>query len=106
MGSRDANGAGAAPDDREADRRTRELFEQWRAEDGTASARLFELHQRWLSALVEREVGAKLRTRVEPADVVQEVGVRLLHYEPKSEDGPLERFRALLRQMTRHVVTD
>jgi RNA polymerase sigma-70 factor (ECF subfamily) len=106
MGSRDAKGAGAAPDDREVDRRTRELFEQWRAGDGSAPARLFELHQRWLAALVEREVGAKLRTRIEPADVVQDVGVKLLHYEPKPEDGPLERFRALLRKMTRHVVTD
>jgi RNA polymerase sigma-70 factor (ECF subfamily) len=96
------------PDHSEGDlaERTLATFREWRGGDDGAAARLFELHEAWLIELVERELGPKLRGRVEPADVVQEIGVKLLAYVPKEEDGPLERFRALCRQIARHVVTD
>jgi RNA polymerase sigma factor (sigma-70 family) len=86
--------------------RTVALFERWRAGDDEAVAALFEMHQDWLSDRVERELGTRLRTRVEPDDVIQEVGVRLLQYEPKPEDGSVDRFRALLRKVAQHIVTD
>ncbi len=86
--------------------RTRELFAQWRAGDQLAAAALFELHEPWLAEQVARSLGAKLRSKVEPADVVQDIGIRLLRYDPKAEDGAVERFRGLLRSMVQHVVTD
>jgi RNA polymerase sigma factor (sigma-70 family) len=85
---------------------TRELFTRWRGGDDEAVAELFGLHQPWLSDRVQRELGQRLRTRVEPDDVIQEVGVRLLQYEPKQEDGSVDRFRALLRKVAQHIVTD
>jgi DNA-directed RNA polymerase specialized sigma24 family protein len=85
---------------------TRKEFEEWRRGDERAAARLFDLHQSWLHALVERELGAKLRTKVETHDVVQDVGVRLLQYEPKAEDGALDRLQRLLRAMVQHALAD
>jgi DNA-directed RNA polymerase specialized sigma24 family protein len=67
---------------------------------------LFELHHPWLLEQVERQLGAKLRGKVEPEDVAQDVGVRLLVYVPKDEDGAVDRFRGLLRLMVQHVITD
>jgi len=82
------------------------LFESWRGGDDGAAAGLFALHQDWLAELVERELGVKLRAKVEPDDVVQEIGLKLLRYEPKPEDGSVDRLRALLRKVAQHVVTD
>ena len=85
---------------------TRALFERWRDGDDEAAASAFGLYHGWLLELVQRELGPKLRTRLEPEDVVQDVGLRLLQYDPKPEDGSVERFRALLRTIAQHVVTD
>jgi len=85
---------------------TRAAFERWRAGDVKSGLELFELHHPWLLEQVERHLGAKLRGKVEPEDVAQEVGVRLLVYVPKEEDGAVERFRGLLRLMVQHVITD
>jgi len=102
----ETKGPGVPRDESDLDSRTRERFEAWRSGDAASAARLFELHHDFLVDLVERELGPKLRSRLEPQDVLQDVGVKLLHYEPKPEDGSVERFRALLKKMTRHVVTD
>src|SRR5262245_24993744 len=98
--------ADGAPARGELEQLTRALFTRWRGGDDSAVAELFGLHQPWLSDRVQRELGPRLRTRVEPDDVIQEVGVRLLQYEPKEEDGSVERFRALLRKVAQHIVTD
>ncbi len=86
--------------------RTLALFERWRGGDDESAAIAFELYHEWLIELVQRELGPKLRSRLEPEDVVQDIGLRLLQYQPKPEDGSVERFRALLRTIAQHVVTD
>lgn len=108
MGSEGTTEPAPAPDrgDSMVETRTRELFAQWRGGDDLAAAGLFELHQAWLADQVARLLGPKLRTKVEPADVVQDIGIRLLRYTPNEQDGALERFRGLLRSMVQHVVTD
>jgi RNA polymerase sigma-70 factor (ECF subfamily) len=106
MESRERKGSGEPAREGDLEARTRELFESWRRGDAAAAAALFELHHDALVEFVGQELGAKLRGKVEPEDVAQEVGLRLLHYEPKAEDGPADRFRALLRQMVRHAAAD
>jgi len=86
--------------------RTRDSFFRWRAGDVKSGLELFELHHPWLLEQVERQLGAKLRAKVEPEDIAQDVGLRLLVYLPKEEDGAVDRFRGLLRLMVQHVITD
>ncbi len=85
---------------------TAALFERWRQGDVRAAATLFEDFHVALTEIVSRQLGVKLRTKLEVEDVVQEVGVRLLRYEAKPEDGSPERFLGLLRTMAQHVITD
>lgn len=85
---------------------TRRCFFLWRSGDPQAGADLFALHQTWLREQVGRALGSRLRTKVDPEDVEQEVGCRLLHYSPKEEDGSVERFRGLLRTMLAHAIAD
>lgn len=108
MGSEGTSEPARAPDrgDARLESRTRELFVKWRGGDDLAAAELFELHQAWLADQVARALGPKLRTKVEPEDVVQDIGIRLLRYRANEQDGALERFRGLLRSMVQHVVTD
>lgn len=86
--------------------RTAELFRRWRDGDRSACVALFALHKAWIEQHVAHSLGPRLLTRLEPEDIVQEIGIRLLCYEPNAEDGAIERFRGLLRTMTRHVITD
>ncbi|MBM4016109.1 MAG: hypothetical protein FJ293_14255 [Planctomycetes bacterium] len=102
----DAAAADSALDDDALGARTRELLQQWRAGARSACVELISLHLPWLTRQVEPWLGAKLRTRVEPDDIVQEVGIKLLCFESAAEDGALERFRGLLRTMARHVIAD
>lgn len=90
----------------EIEARTRDSFERWRAGDVKSGLELFELHHPWLLEQADRQLSAKLRSRLEPEDVAQIVGMRLLVYVPKPEDGAVDRFRALLRTMVQHVITD
>lgn len=106
MGRRGTKEGFGADGDATLAERTKSLFEQWREGDDASAARLFELHERWMQDLIERELGTKLRSKVEPADVAQELGLKLLQYEPKAEDGSVERFRALLKKIAKHIVTD
>ncbi|MSR47806.1 MAG: hypothetical protein EXS13_12215 [Planctomycetes bacterium] len=94
------------PMDGDPSTRTRVLFHRWRAGESEAFVSLFKLHQPWLAELIEHSLGAQLRRKVDPEDVAQEVGIRLLSYKPKAEDGALERLRALLRTMMKHVIAD
>lgn len=88
------------------DARTRELFGRWRDGDPHAAAALFELHERWLREQIGRGLGSRLRAKVECDDVAQDVGLRLLRYLPKEDDGAVDRFRGLLRSMATHVIGD
>ncbi len=96
----------SALDDDALAARTRELLHHWRTGARSACVELISLHQAWLTVQVEHWLGQRLRTRVEPDDIVQEVGIKLLCFEPAAEDGALERFRGLLRTMAQHVIAD
>jgi DNA-directed RNA polymerase specialized sigma24 family protein len=85
---------------------TRALLQRWRGGARSACVELIALHQPWLTAQVEHWLGARLKSRVEPDDIVQKVGIKLLCFEPAAEDGALERFRGLLRTMAMHVIAD
>ncbi len=100
-------GESTGPGDGDGDAaRTLELFVRWRGGDDLAAAQLFELHKNFIAAHVVSSLGPKLRTKIEADDVVQDVGICLLRYQPKAEDGAVERFRGLLRTMVSHVITD
>jgi RNA polymerase sigma-70 factor (ECF subfamily) len=78
---------------------TRHLLEQVRAGDRRACDELFARHQSYLLAFVGLRLDPKLRSRVDPSDVVQEAQLEAL----RRLDGYLHRpampFRLWLRQL-------
>jgi RNA polymerase sigma-70 factor (ECF subfamily) len=78
---------------------TRSLLQQIGAGDGQAVALLFGRHHAYLHRLVELRLDPRLRSRVDPADVVQEAYLVALNRLKDFLDRPTLPFRLWLRQI-------
>jgi RNA polymerase sigma-70 factor (ECF subfamily) len=70
-----------------------------RAGDGRAIAQLFARHQAYLHQLVALRLGARLRSRVDAADIVQEAHLEALNRMAAYLERPGLPFRLWLRQI-------
>jgi RNA polymerase sigma-70 factor (ECF subfamily) len=78
---------------------TQGLLQQIRAGERQAFEQLFARHQIYLHRLVELRLDPRLRSRVDPADVVQEAYVVALNRLKTFLDRPALPFRLWLRQI-------
>jgi RNA polymerase sigma-70 factor (ECF subfamily) len=78
---------------------TRDLLRQIRAGDRQAFEQLFARHQAYLLRLAELRLDPRLRSRVDPADIVQEAHLEALGRLDAYLDRPALPFRLWLRQI-------
>jgi RNA polymerase sigma-70 factor (ECF subfamily) len=78
---------------------TRDLLQQVRAGDRQAFEQLFARHQAYLLRLAELRLDPRLRSRVDPADVVQEAHLEALGRLDAYLQRPALPFRLWLRQL-------
>jgi RNA polymerase sigma-70 factor (ECF subfamily) len=78
---------------------TQSLLRQIRAGDRHAFEQLFARHQAYLRRLVELRLDPRLRSRVDPADVVQEAYLEALNRVNGYLERPALPFRLWLRQI-------
>jgi RNA polymerase sigma-70 factor (ECF subfamily) len=78
---------------------TRDLLRHIRAGDRQAFEQLFARHQTYLHRLVELRLDPRLRSRVDPADVVQEAYLEALGRLSGYLERPALPFRLWLRQI-------
>ena len=79
---------------------TRELLGRARAGDGGAVDELLTRHRAYLRHVVELNLDARLRGRVDPSDVVQEAQMEASRRLPAYLEQPPMVFRLWLRQIT------
>jgi RNA polymerase sigma-70 factor (ECF subfamily) len=75
------------------------LLQQIRAGDQQAVEELFARHQAYLHRLVDLRLDAKLRSRLDSSDVVQEAHLEALNRLPTYLEHPVLPFRLWLRQI-------
>jgi RNA polymerase sigma-70 factor, ECF subfamily len=78
---------------------TQGLLQQIRAGDRQAFEQLFARHQSYLHRLVELRLDSRLRSRVDPSDVVQEAYLEALNRLNTYLKRPMLPFRLWLRQI-------
>jgi RNA polymerase sigma-70 factor (ECF subfamily) len=78
---------------------TQDLLQQIRADDRQAFEQLFARHQAYLQRLVELRLDPRLRSRVDPADVVQEAYLEAVSRLEAYLERPALPFRLWLRQI-------
>src|SRR5919198_1875777 len=78
---------------------TQDLLRQVRAGDRQAFEQLFTRHQAYLRRLVELRLDPRLRSRVDPSDVVQEAHLEALKRLNAYLERPALPFRLWLRQI-------
>jgi RNA polymerase sigma-70 factor (ECF subfamily) len=79
---------------------TKRLLELARARDPRAFDRLFALHRPYLRKVVELRLDQRLRTRVDPSDVVQEAQLEAFRRLPEYFERRPMPFRLWLRKTT------
>ena len=79
---------------------TNRLLELARARDPRAFDRLFALHRPYLRKVVELRLDQRLRTRVDPSDVVQEAQLEAFRRLPEYLERQPMPFRLWLRKTT------
>jgi RNA polymerase sigma-70 factor (ECF subfamily) len=78
---------------------TQDLLRQVRSGDRRAFEQLFARHQAYLLRLVELRLDPRLRSRVDPSDVVQEAHLEALNRLAAYLERPVLPFRLWLRQI-------
>jgi RNA polymerase sigma-70 factor, ECF subfamily len=61
------------------------LLQRLQAGDAQALAELIETHRRQLLSYIDHQLGAALRHKVEPEDVLQETTIKALRYLPETD---------------------
>ena len=84
--------------------RERELAERLRQRDGDALGPYIELRRPHLMAYIDRRIGAALRAKVEPEDILQEVGASAVKALPGYDMGDRDPFGWLCTLADRRIV--
>jgi RNA polymerase sigma-70 factor (ECF subfamily) len=80
------------------------LADRVRNHDLTALAEFIEEHRRQLFAFVDRQLGAGLRRKLEPEDIVQEVSAEAIRSLPQIEFGDRDPFSWLCQIAERKII--
>lgn len=83
---------------------TVELLRAWRGGDALALDRLVERELPWLTGLVQRRLGMRLRARHDTQDIVQEALLGALRDGGRFVVDDRQRLRALLAQIVENVI--
>lgn len=80
------------------------LADRIRQHDVTALAQFLEEHRRQLATYIERQLGAALRRKVEPDDILQEVSAEAVRALPGIELGDRDVFGWLCQLSERRII--
>ena len=82
------------------------LLELWKAGNQDALNALFARHGAWITERVRRELGDRLRQKMESSDVVQDALLRFMKHGPQIHVDNEKRFRALMSRIVINVICD
>ena len=80
------------------------LAERVRNHDVAALAEFIEQHRRQLSAFIERQLGAGLRRKLEPDDIIQELSAEAVRSLPQIDFGDRDPFSWLCQIAERKII--
>jgi RNA polymerase sigma-70 factor (ECF subfamily) len=83
---------------------TLQLADRVRNHEPTALAEFIEEHRRQLFAFVDRQLGAGLRRKLEPDDILQEVSAEAIRALPQIEFGDRDPFSWLCQIAERKII--
>ncbi len=81
-----------------------ELLQRWHAGDEAALEALLREHIPWVTRRVQARLGARLRTKVQSQDLVQEVLIEFMRYGPRFLVPNQGQLRALLARIVENVI--
>jgi RNA polymerase sigma-70 factor (ECF subfamily) len=80
------------------------LVRRARGGDAQALAELLEQYRPRLLAYIENSLGAALRRKVEPQDIVQETAIQALRYQPETDLGQRDLFGWLCQLAEQRII--
>src|SRR5262245_59360792 len=83
---------------------THDLLERARRGDAEAMGQLLERYQPYLYLLAQRRLSPRIRTRVDPSDIVQQTLFEMQRDLPAFRGGAEEELLAWLRRILQHNV--